>query len=261
MGQVHRLGSHAGLPPVVEGGDLGDVAEPVAHQVDHVDGVLHEGTAALLVAACPPADGPAAVEQLHLGVARGPGCQALGDDRGRRAVAAVEADLGYDAGPLDGGGEPHGLGHVEAHRLLHEEVQAALGGEPHLVGVQSRRQVDVHGVEGLALQHALVIGVDRLGAEGGGLLPARFLVEVAEGGELRLPRLDQGLQGRQVGALGDEPHADESQSHGCGHQASSIRRISSASKGPASEAATEPSSSATLSTPERIVPTRGSDSR
>ena len=194
-------------------------------------------------------------------MARGPRGQALGDDRGRRAVAAVEADLRDDTGALDGGGELHGLGHVEAHRLLDEEVEAALGGQSHLVGVQGRRQVDVHGVEGLALQHALVVGVDGPGAEGGGLLAADLLVQVAEGREFGLARLDQRLQGGQVGALGDEPHADESQSHGCSHQASSIWRISSASRGPASDAATERSSSATLSTPESTVATRGSDSR
>ena len=261
MGHVHHLGPLAASPPVVEGGDVGDVAEEVADQIDHVDRVLDEGAAALFVAARPPANGLAAVEKVDLHVAWSALGQQLDHLLRRRVVAAHEAHLRNDAGGFDLTGELDGLGHVEADGFFDEDSDVPVDGAGDLVGVQRRWQVDVEGVELFALEHFVMVGIGCPGAEGGGLLGEGFLADVTEGAELDIARLDQRGQSGKVGVDADVSEADKADV-GYGHgQTASISAISSGLRNCPSDTATDVASSSTVATPDSSMPTCGSDSR
>ena len=62
-------------------------------------------------------------------------------------VPAVEADLERDAGPLDGGDDPVGVGERHRHRLLDEDRLARLGRGDAELGVRGRGARDRDGVD------------------------------------------------------------------------------------------------------------------
>ena len=214
MGHVDRLRPLPRLALKVESRHLLDVAQEVAQQVYHVNGVLHEGAAAQLVAARPIANVTAAIEQLQLGVTWCLVRQQLPGELRRRIVAAHEAHLRNHARLLYGTGEFRRLPDVEALRLFHEDVDACRHCRGNLVGVQGRREANVDRIELFARQHVVMVSVHRRPPERVRLFSCGLLVDIAERLQHHLPRLRQRLQSRQVRPDGDITQTDKSESNG-----------------------------------------------
>ena len=178
--------------------DARDVAHQPLHEVDGVDGLVHQQPAAaagpggaprpvLVVAGVPVPDdggrGPADRPQLA-------GGQPLLQRPDGGVVAVLEADGDLRPAGLRGGGQPLAVGEGGGHRLLQHDVHALReGGQRHLdVGVVRGGDVDDVGPD-LRQQRRLVGEAGDAVLLGGRLPPARVglddpdQLDVGQGGE------------------------------------------------------------------------------
>ena len=179
-------------------------AEQAAEDVVVVDGLLDHLAAGMLVLAPPPDHGQAAQAGAdhHADVLAVQPCL---DPRDGVHVAALEADAADQALVGDGVAHVFGVGQIQGHGLLDEEVDTTLDGH-HLHAVMGAGlHADIDRIQLLALEHVGVGGVG-CGVEARGRAIRLLLDQVANGDHVHFVDL---LHVPEV-ELGDTATTDES---------------------------------------------------